>query len=180
MELSAGAVLAASLLFAPVATSIHNVTQEFNGSNPISGMLTRNPASISHLLNSLANNDPVWGHDLVVGRAPDPQVVEVLSNTSGCTWAAATYASQTAARLQLESGRPVMPVGGFSGSDPSPTLDQFRDKVAAGEICYFVQQEAFKEVQEPESTSAAISRWVETNFNSEKRGSTTVYHLIKR
>ncbi|WP_170850648.1 glycosyltransferase family 39 protein [Arthrobacter sp. OV608] len=179
MELGAATVLAASLLFAPVATSLHNVTKEFHGSNPISGMLTRNPASISHLLNSLEHNDPAWGHDVVVGRAPDPQVVEVLSDTSGCTWAAATYASQTAARLQLESGRPVMPVGGFSGSDPSPTLDRFRDSVAAGQICYFVQQEAFTEVQDPESTSAAISRWVETNFESEKLGSTTVYPLIQ-
>lgn len=180
IELTAAAFLAASLLCAPVATSLHNVSKGFTGSNPISGMLTKNPASISHLLKSLDNNVPVWGHDIVFGRVPDAQVIEVLSDTAGCTWAAASYASQTAARLQLESGRPVMPLGGFAGNDPTPTLEDFKDLVAAGEVCYLVEQEAFREVQEPGWTSTAISKWVETNFEPEKLGNTTVYHLSRR
>ncbi len=31
-----------------------------------------------------------------------------------------------------------MAVGGFNGSDPSPTLAQFQAHVAAGEIHYFI------------------------------------------
>jgi len=179
IELAAAGFLAASLLCPPVVTSLNNVSIGFSGSNPISGMLTKNPASISHLLNSLGKNDPVWGHDIVFGRVPDAQVVDVLSRTAGCTWAAASYASQTAARLQLESGRPVMPLGGFAGNDPSPTLEDFKNKVAAGEICYLVEQEAFREVQEPAWTSTAISSWVQDNFPSEMLGDTTIYRLIK-
>jgi 4-amino-4-deoxy-L-arabinose transferase-like glycosyltransferase len=176
IERAAAGLLVASLLCGPAITSVHNVTVTFNGSNPLSGVLSRNPASISHLMASLRNNELPWGHDIAFGREPDGAVLEALRSTS-CKWAAATYASQTAARLQLESGHAVMPLGGFAGSDPSPTPEEFKKTVAAGDICYFVQQEAFLEVQAAESASTAISRWVQENFASTKLGGTTVYKL---
>ncbi|MET3348678.1 UNVERIFIED_ORG: 4-amino-4-deoxy-L-arabinose transferase-like glycosyltransferase [Arthrobacter sp. UYEF1] len=179
IQSAAATLLAASLVCGPLITSVHNVTLGFTGSNPLSGMLATNSASISHLLKSLRAGDPVWGHDIVFGRVPDRPVVDVLSGTRDCTWAAASYASQTAARLQLESGRPVMPLGGFAGNDPSPTLEEFKVKVAAEEICYLVEQEAFLEVREADWTSTAISRWVHSNYVSERLGGTTVYRLIK-
>lgn len=178
-EYGAAGVLAASLLCGPLVTSVQNVTVGFNGSNPLSGVLSRNPASISHLMAALRNNELPWGHDIAFGRDPDPAVVKMLAEADECTWAAASYASQTAARLQLESGRPVMPLGGFAGSDPSPTLEEFKEEVAAGEICYFVEQEAFLEVQASESESTAISRWVQENFSPTSIESTTMYQLTK-
>ncbi|MGF9650256.1 glycosyltransferase family 39 protein [Pseudarthrobacter oxydans] len=180
IEAYAACLLGLALLAGPIATSIHNVMVGHNGSNPLSGMPSKNKASISHLMQSLKNNELPWGHDIAFGRVPDEAVVNALADSKGCTWAAASYASQTAARLQLDSQRPVMPLGGFAGSDPSPTLGDFKDKVAAGEICYFVEQEAVLEVQAADDASAAISRWVEGNFQSEKLGDTTVYRLIDR
>jgi 4-amino-4-deoxy-L-arabinose transferase-like glycosyltransferase len=53
-------------------------------------------------------------------------------------WAAATVGSQTAASLMLDSDTAVMAIGGFTGSDASPTLAQFKAYVAAGDIHYFV------------------------------------------
>ena len=41
------------------------------------------------------------------------------------TWAAAAIGSQTAARSSWRSGKAVMAIGGFSGSDAAPTLAQF-------------------------------------------------------
>lgn len=180
VEATAALLLGGSLLCGPVITSIHNVTVAFTGSNPVSGGLSKNPTAISHLLDNLHKNDPPWAHDIAFGRVPDAEVVDSLASTRGCTWAAASYASQTAARLQLESGRPVMPLGGFAGSDPSPTLEEFKGKVAAGEVCFLVQQEAFIEVHAAESESAAISTWVEHTFHAEKLGNTTVYRLTKK
>lgn len=177
VEMVAGVALACLVLIGPVSTSVHNVTVGFNGSNPLSGVMSKNPASISHLMESLRRNEIVWGHDIAYGRVPDRELIDTLARTSGCTWPAASYASQTAARLQLESGRPVMPLGGFAGSDPSPTLEEFKNEVEAGNICYLVQQEAFLEVQATESASTAISAWVEDNFQSEQLGNTTVYRL---
>lgn len=180
IEAVAAGLLAISLLCGPVITSVHNVTVAFNGSNPVSGVLSKKPGAISNLLAQLRNNEIVWAHDIAFGRDPDTEVVDALAASSGCTWAAASYASQTAARLQLQSRRPVMPLGGFAGTDPSPTLDEFKDKVAAGQICYLVQQEAFVEVQEQNSSSMAISTWVQNNYQSEKLGNTTVYRLTQR
>ncbi|MFF3013059.1 glycosyltransferase family 39 protein [Streptomyces sp. NPDC057939] len=56
------------------------------------------------------------------------------------TWAAAAVGSQNAASYQLASGEPVMAIGGFNGSDPSPTLEQFQAYVKAGRIHWFIAQ----------------------------------------
>ena len=61
------------------------------------------------------------------------------SGASGYRWAAATVGSTSAASLELGSdGVPVLAIGGFSGSDPAPTLAEFKAMVAAHEIHYFV------------------------------------------
>ena len=51
---------------------------------------------------------------------------------------AAAVGSNNAAGYQLASEQPVMAIGGFNGSDPSPTLAQFQQYVADGEIHYFI------------------------------------------
>ena len=61
------------------------------------------------------------------------------SSRAGTRWAAATSAAQGAASLQLASGEPVIALGGFSGSDPAPTLAEFRTAVTAGRVRYDVE-----------------------------------------
>jgi 4-amino-4-deoxy-L-arabinose transferase-like glycosyltransferase len=57
----------------------------------------------------------------------------------GYKWAAATVGSDSAASMELSTGGdPVMAIGGFSGSDPAPTLAEFQQLVAAHEVHYFV------------------------------------------
>ena len=51
---------------------------------------------------------------------------------------AATVGSNNAAGYQLASGAAVMAVGGFNGTDPSPTLAEFQSYVASGRIHYFI------------------------------------------
>ncbi|MFC9772186.1 hypothetical protein [Pseudarthrobacter sp. NPDC127529] len=126
----------------------------------------------------MQNNNPAWAHDIAYGRSPDQQLVETLANSHGCTWAAASYAGQSAARLQIESGRPIMPIGGFAGSDAFPAPEDFKTKVAAGEICYFVAQEATLGVQPSGSAVASIAKWVADNYSARTIGNTTVYSLI--
>ena len=43
------------------------------------------------------------------------------------------------ASLALASDTTVMSIGGFTGSDPAPTLEQFQAYVAAGDVHYFVE-----------------------------------------
>jgi 4-amino-4-deoxy-L-arabinose transferase-like glycosyltransferase len=67
------------------------------------------------------------------------ELVATLSADSGSyTWVAAANGSQSAAGYQLATQLAVMPVGGFNGSDPSPTLDEFKEYVAEGRIHYYI------------------------------------------
>ncbi|MCX4094132.1 glycosyltransferase family 39 protein [Nocardia sp. alder85J] len=67
----------------------------------------------------------------------NPQLSALLGATTS-TWAAAVNGSSTAAGLEIESGRSVMAIGGFSGSDPTPTLAQFQADVKAGKVTYYI------------------------------------------
>ena len=61
------------------------------------------------------------------------------AGASGYRWAAATVGSTSAASMELGSnGVPVMAIGGFSGSDPAPTLAEFEKLVSRHQIHYFV------------------------------------------
>ncbi|WP_438804488.1 ArnT family glycosyltransferase [Nocardia alni] len=67
----------------------------------------------------------------------NPQLTTMLKATDS-TWAAAINNSSAAASLELQSDKAVMAIGGFSGSDPVPTLAQFQADVKAGKVSYYV------------------------------------------
>ncbi|HEX4726394.1 MAG TPA: glycosyltransferase family 39 protein, partial [Jatrophihabitans sp.] len=76
---------------------------------------------------------------LLNASSPSAALVTALkANSSSYTWVAAAVGSNTAAGYQLATQKPVMPIGGFNGSDPSPTLAQFKALVAQHEIHYFI------------------------------------------
>ena len=61
------------------------------------------------------------------------------AGASGYRWAAATVGSTSAASIELGSnGVPVMAIGGFSGTDPAPSLAEFETLVSKHQIHYFV------------------------------------------
>jgi len=98
------------------------------------------------------------------------------SDASSYTWVAAAIGSNSAAGYQLATQEAVMPIGGFNGSDPSPTLAQFMAYVAAGKIHYFIAG-GVGQANGGSSASSAIASWVEQNFTATTVGSTTVYDL---
>ena len=64
-------------------------------------------------------------------------LVRYLEKHQGsATYLLAVQGSQTAAPYILATGRAVMAMGGFSGTDPTPTLAQFKKLVAEGEVHY--------------------------------------------
>jgi 4-amino-4-deoxy-L-arabinose transferase-like glycosyltransferase len=52
------------------------------------------------------------------------------------TYLVAVNGSQTAAPFILDSGKAVIAMGGFTGTDPTPTLSEFEHLVATGEVHY--------------------------------------------
>ena len=63
--------------------------------------------------------------------------------SSRYTWVAATSSAQTAASLELSTGKSVMGIGGFSGRDPSITLARFEQLVSQGKIHYYISGGGF-------------------------------------
>ncbi|MFE0732836.1 ArnT family glycosyltransferase [Streptomyces antibioticus] len=100
------------------------------------------------------------------------------------TWAAAAIGSQNAASYQLSTGEAVMAIGGFNGTDPSPTLAQFEEYVAEGRIHYFISSGTGGGMGGgmggSDGTSSQISTWVQENFKEVTVGSATFYDLTQQ
>ncbi len=112
---------------------------------------------------------------------PGPELVAALrSDAFHYTWAAGVVGSSNAAGYQLGAGVPVMAVGGFNGTDPAPTLQQFQDLVAHGRIHWFVHSTMPGPAFAGRSGSDAAERindWVSENFSSRIIDRVKVYDL---
>ncbi|MCE0763390.1 glycosyltransferase family 39 protein [Pseudonocardia kujensis] len=107
----------------------------------------------------------------------DTELVRLLQN-AGTRWAAATTGSQGAASMELASGASVMAMGGFIGADPYPTLPQFQQYVANGEIHYFVADGGMSGGPGGRGgVSSEITSWVEQHYTATTVGGHTVYDL---
>ncbi|MGW2472367.1 ArnT family glycosyltransferase [Streptomyces sp. NPDC001665] len=118
---------------------------------------------------------------LLNGASVGSEAKALLERNAGdYTWAAAAIGSQNAASYQLATEKPVMAIGGFNGSDPSPTLAQFRKYVEGGRIHYFVSGGGMGGGGMGGSgTASQISSWVEKNFTEVTAGSATFYDLTQ-
>ncbi|QGN58524.1 glycosyltransferase family 39 protein [Nostocoides sp. HKS02] len=128
---------------------------------------------------------------LLDASTPNTEVASALSaNASSYRWVAAAIGSQNAAGLQLGTGLPVMAIGGFNGSDPSPTLAQFQQYVSSGEIHYFAAGNGTGGMgggpgggmgggTGSSGTGSQISAWVSANFTQVSIGGSTFYDLTQ-
>ncbi|MEU3858054.1 glycosyltransferase family 39 protein [Streptomyces sp. NPDC028722] len=98
-------------------------------------------------------------------------------NASAYTWVAASIGSQNAAGYQLATGDPVMAIGGFNGTDPSPTLARFKTYVEEGRIHYFI---AGGGMGGDSGSASRISSWVQSTFKKVTVGSATFYDLTRK
>jgi len=110
------------------------------------------------------------------GSVSDELAAVVGADADRYTWVAAAVGSNSAAGYQLATGDPVMAVGGFNGSDPSPTLAQFEQYVADGQIQWFVGG-TVGQSNGGSSSSSEIAAWVEANFSSTEVDGVTLYDL---
>ncbi|NMO88659.1 glycosyltransferase family 39 protein [Actinomycetospora sp. TBRC 11914] len=123
------------------------------------------------------------GGAMTLLQASDPSAALTAflqAGAAGHTWVAATVGSMPAAGYQLASGSPVMPLGGFNGTDPSPTLAQFQALVASGQVHYFLG-EGLSEVPDTGGSddTVQITAWVKAHFTATTVGGTTVYDLTQ-
>ncbi|WNZ10318.1 glycosyltransferase family 39 protein [Streptomyces sp. 11x1] len=119
---------------------------------------------------------------LINGSSVSDEAKELLEKNAGdYTWAAAAIGAQNAASYQLSTGDPVMAIGGFNGTDPSPTLAEFKKYVEDGKIHYFIAGGSGGRMGGggSDGTSSQISSWVQENFESVTVDGTTFYDLTQ-
>ena len=122
----------------------------------------------------------------------------LLADADDYTWVAATVGAQNAASYQLATEKPVMAIGGFNGSDPSPTLARFKQYVAEGKIHYFIGGSESSTGESATGTgedggrmggggpgggpgggNSEISTWVSETFEKVTIGGATFYDLTQ-
>lgn len=104
----------------------------------------------------------------------------LLENADSYKWVAAITGAEQAAAYQLPTQKSVMPIGGFNGGDPSPTLEQFQSYVAAGEIHYYISSESGMGAGrggDSQGSTSSIATWVAQNFTAQTVGGVTLYDL---
>jgi len=111
-----GVAVAVATLTGPVTFGLATLGETVTGANPLAG-----PVPESH-------------------PAPyDPALVRFLvEHHRGQTWAAAVPTATPAARMELQLGLPVLPIGGFTGTAQAPSTSQLQQFAASGRLRYVV------------------------------------------
>jgi hypothetical protein len=150
-----------SALAGPAAYAVVTIGQPHEGGGPSVG-----PAEVTGK-----------GHS-GFGQISDNADLDTLLKNTNTEWAAAISRSSSAAGLELSTGTAVMAIGGFSGSDPAPTLGQFQNDVAQHRVAYYIVVN--NRGHGPgwgNRGHADLAKWVAGTFPSTAVGDATVYNL---
>ncbi|HEY2877116.1 glycosyltransferase family 39 protein [Nocardioides sp.] len=179
-------------LAAPAAYSLSTATTPHSGSIPSAGPASSGGFGIGGGQPPTAGtgNNPGTGAStggLLDGSTSSTALTELLeADASSYTWVAAAIGSNSAAGYELATQQPVMAVGGFNGSDPSPTLAQFQAWVGTGKIHYFIAGGGGLGGgfgggpgggTGGSGTASQITQWVESTFTAKTVDGVTVYDL---
>ncbi|RVW00685.1 glycosyltransferase family 39 protein [Rhodococcus xishaensis] len=120
------------------------------------------------------------GGGMMSGSTPGDELTALLrTDADNFTWVAATVRSNAAAGYQLATESPVMPIGGFNGTDPSPTLEQFQQYVAESRIHYFIAGGTDQGGGGARGTASQITEWVQSEFTPVTVDGVTIYDLTQ-
>ncbi len=161
---------AVSCLAGPAAFSLATAASPHSGAIPSVGPSRGGPGGFH-------------GGGLLSSPEPHPDLINALArDADDFTWAAAVVGSNNAAGYQLATGAPVLAVGGFNGTDPSPTLGEFVRYVDEGRIHYFIVGPTMMMGHQTGGNareSAAIRDWVEARYPELTIDGTVVYDLTQ-
>jgi 4-amino-4-deoxy-L-arabinose transferase-like glycosyltransferase len=133
-----------ALVAGPASYAIANVGHALNGNNVLAG-----PSSVGSGGGmggmgggpgggraTFSGTRPTGG-GMGGGGAISTEVIKYLeANQGSAKYLVAASGSQTTASIIIATGKPVVTIGGFGGSDPTPTVTQLAKMVANGELKY--------------------------------------------
>ncbi len=149
------------LVLVPAFYSVSIVNSPLSGPDPGVGVSTGSTNFVPS--NYLLNHSPA---DLVK---------YLKDGSSGYRWVGAAPLSANANYYQLISSESVMPIGGFVGTDRSPTFTQFKDYVNAHQIHYYLI--TIKNNNVAPDKRGEIFAWVSSNFSYKVIDGITIYDL---
>ncbi len=176
---AAASVALAAVLLGPAAFTLVTLTVGHTGSIPMAGPGTGGRATLAP-----GNTPSILQHGTIGGGLLDAAIIspslaqQLAVDGTRYTWVAAAMGSNQAAGYQLATGLPVMPIGGFNGSDPSPTLAQFQQLVADGRIHWYIAGR-LGHANGGSDSSALISGWVIGTFEQVTIDGVRFYDLTK-
>ena len=98
------------------------------------------------------------------GPASKQLIAYLEAHRDGATWLVAVRGSDAAAAVILQTGGiPVMAMGGFSGSDPAPTVAQLEQYVKEGKLHYVLTGGTGGFGGGSGATGSSVTSWVEQN-----------------
>jgi 4-amino-4-deoxy-L-arabinose transferase-like glycosyltransferase len=158
LGMGAAALGLAATLLAPGAYAWTTMQTSYNGDDPHPGPGTASPSDIAGP-NGLGTTTftPGSGAGGFGGQLPGSGVADgnqgrfgggtatsgsgdtalfnyLVANRGTALWIVAANGASQAASIELATGLPVMAMGGFTGSDPAPTLAQLQSYIAAGKL----------------------------------------------
>jgi 4-amino-4-deoxy-L-arabinose transferase-like glycosyltransferase len=128
------------------------------------------------------------------GMTSNPKLENYLiANYQKGTYLVATLNAMSAAPIILDTGLPVMAMGGFMGSDPAISVEKLQNLVNEGQIRYFLLQGRSFNNQQSDVANwiknncviVPASKWQGSQTNSNqgqgfRNGSTTLYEYVKK
>src|SRR5215470_14617739 len=120
-------VASAALLAGPAAYSLTTI------GTPAAGPASAGPPPGGQLTGQSAPAGAGFG---ALEDVSSQLVTYLASHQRHAKYLLAVNGSQAAAGFILATGKPVIAMGGFLGTDPAPTVDEFKRLVAAGEVHY--------------------------------------------
>lgn len=116
------------ILVTPFIGASAAITHSVNSTIPCAGLELLSNGERSGL-----NGTPFGGNE----SASNSKLIDFLkSNKTNEKYLLVVSSSQSADNIIIQTGEPVMALGGFSGSDNTITLDQFKEMVKNGEVRY--------------------------------------------
>jgi len=90
-------------------------------------------------------------------------VTWLQARRGGAKFLFATFGAMSAAPYITATGESVLPIGGFDGADPSPTLAQLKEWVSSGDLRYVLSGGQGGGPQGGSAGSSEIRQWVEAH-----------------
>ena len=119
------------------------------------------------------------------GQQDNSKTISYLkAHRAGAKFLLATFGAQSAASFITATGENILPIGGFDGSDPTPTLKAFIAMVNSGQVKYVSagenRMDGGMNNSPATSTSSAISTWVKANCAVDSHSPVSLYICTKR